>query len=159
MLLHDSRREARLDADGNLVVLDEQDRRHWDAHQTPRRCRSWTKRFGPAPALTLQAAIAAPHRHARASTDCRRSRVRRAARRAQPSPIRFNHAAALAMVEGPPPELFDDLARARLGLLTARGGRSAARMGQLRTPRPVTNGDCDGWHDASVAIRTTTGRS
>ena len=30
MLLHDSRREARLDAAGELVVLDEQDRSRWD---------------------------------------------------------------------------------------------------------------------------------
>lgn len=30
MLLHDSRREARLDADNSLVLLDEQDRTRWD---------------------------------------------------------------------------------------------------------------------------------
>src|SRR6266849_483480 len=33
MLLHDSRREARLDEAGNLVVLEEQDRRRWDRRQ------------------------------------------------------------------------------------------------------------------------------
>src|SRR5207249_1840003 len=33
MLLHDSRREARLDDAGNLVVLEEQDRRRWDRRQ------------------------------------------------------------------------------------------------------------------------------
>src|SRR2546426_7653230 len=33
MLLHDSRREARLDEAGDLVVLEEQDRRHWDRRQ------------------------------------------------------------------------------------------------------------------------------
>lgn len=31
MLLHDSRREARIDSDGELVVLEEQDRSLWDA--------------------------------------------------------------------------------------------------------------------------------
>jgi RNA polymerase sigma-70 factor (ECF subfamily) len=30
MLLHDSRREARVTADGQLVLLEEQDRFHWD---------------------------------------------------------------------------------------------------------------------------------
>ncbi len=30
MLLHDSRRETRLDAAGELVLLDEQDRTRWD---------------------------------------------------------------------------------------------------------------------------------
>src|SRR5215831_1829705 len=33
MLLHDSRRAARLDADGNLVLLDDQDRSRWDREQ------------------------------------------------------------------------------------------------------------------------------
>src|SRR5215208_6868037 len=33
MLLHDSRREARLDEDGNLVVLEEQDRTLWNRPQ------------------------------------------------------------------------------------------------------------------------------
>jgi RNA polymerase sigma-70 factor, ECF subfamily len=31
MLLHDSRRDARVDADGNLVLLEDQDRSRWDA--------------------------------------------------------------------------------------------------------------------------------
>ena len=33
MLLHDSRREARLDEDGNLVVLEDQDRSLWNRDQ------------------------------------------------------------------------------------------------------------------------------
>ena len=33
MLLHDSRRDARADEDGNLVVLEEQDRGKWDRRQ------------------------------------------------------------------------------------------------------------------------------
>src|SRR5262249_55058127 len=33
MLLHDSRRHARLDAAGDLVVLEEQDRHRWDQQQ------------------------------------------------------------------------------------------------------------------------------
>ncbi|HSO75509.1 MAG TPA: sigma-70 family RNA polymerase sigma factor, partial [Blastocatellia bacterium] len=33
MLLHDSRRDARLDEAGDLVVLEEQDRQRWDARQ------------------------------------------------------------------------------------------------------------------------------
>ena len=31
MLLHDARRDARVDADGRLVLLDDQDRTRWDA--------------------------------------------------------------------------------------------------------------------------------
>jgi RNA polymerase sigma-70 factor (ECF subfamily) len=33
MLLHDSRREARLSTTGELVLLEEQDRTHWDSHK------------------------------------------------------------------------------------------------------------------------------
>src|SRR2546422_10002943 len=33
MLLHDSRRDARLDEAGDLVLLEEQDRRRWDQRQ------------------------------------------------------------------------------------------------------------------------------
>jgi RNA polymerase sigma-70 factor (ECF subfamily) len=74
MLLHDSRRQARLDAAGDLVVLDEQDRAQWDqaaiAEALPlvdealgdptRRPAPRDTRVPPGP-YALQAAIAALH--------------------------------------------------------------------------------------------------
>src|SRR3954463_13448837 len=70
MLLHESRRETRTSPEGELVLLDEQDRPRWN-HQliaegvalVERSMRS--RQFGP---FTLQAAIAAVHAEA-ASTD------------------------------------------------------------------------------------------
>lgn len=63
MLLHDSRRTARIDAAGDLLPLDEQDRKLWDAAKiaegsamTERALRS-----GRAGSYALQAAIAAVH--------------------------------------------------------------------------------------------------
>jgi RNA polymerase sigma-70 factor (ECF subfamily) len=73
MLLHESRRAARTSADGDIVLLDDQDRSVWDAHQiaegTALVDRTLaTRRIGP---YTLQAAIAAAHARARtaAATD------------------------------------------------------------------------------------------
>jgi RNA polymerase sigma-70 factor (ECF subfamily) len=73
MLLHESRRVARTSPDGELVLLDDQDRSLWDRKLIAEgsrlvRAALATKRFGP---YTLQAAIAAVHAEARepASTD------------------------------------------------------------------------------------------
>jgi len=44
MLLHDARREARLNAAGELVLLDEQDRTRWDRAKIREGLRSWTRR-------------------------------------------------------------------------------------------------------------------
>jgi RNA polymerase sigma-70 factor, ECF subfamily len=63
MLLHDARREARVDASGAFVALDEQDRSRWDAGRV---CEGVTeldaalRRRRPGP-YQLQAAIAALH--------------------------------------------------------------------------------------------------
>ena len=73
MLLHESRRVARTSTDGELVLLDDQDRSLWDRELISEgsrlvRAALATKRFGP---YTLQAAIAAVHAEAGdpASTD------------------------------------------------------------------------------------------
>ncbi len=107
MLLHESRRPARVSADGELVLLEQQDRSTWN-HAFIRegialveRALS-TRRFGP---YTLQAAIAAVHAEARTpeATDWRQICALYAALLAmQPSPVvELNRAAAVAMHEGP----------------------------------------------------------
>ena len=107
MLLHESRRAARVGADGELVLLEQQDRATWDQAliregvALVERALA-TRRFGP---YTLQAAIAAVHAEARTSdaTDWRQICALYAALLAlQPSPvIELNRAAAVAMHEGP----------------------------------------------------------
>jgi RNA polymerase sigma-70 factor, ECF subfamily len=107
MLLHESRRPARIGADGELVLLERQDRSTWN-HAFIRegialveRALS-TRRFGP---YTLQAAIAAVHSEARTpeATDWRQICALYAALLAmQPSPVvELNRAVAIAMHEGP----------------------------------------------------------
>ena len=66
MLLHESRRRARVDAQARLILLDEQDRTLWDHALIGEgaalvRHALGTRRFGP---YTLQAAIAAVHAEA-----------------------------------------------------------------------------------------------
>jgi RNA polymerase sigma-70 factor (ECF subfamily) len=106
MLLHDSRRAARSTADGEMLVLDEQDRSLWNADQiregialTERALRSG--RFGP---YTLQAAIAAVYAEASRAdeTDWRQiAGLYDVLLRAQPSPVvELNRAVAIAMSEG-----------------------------------------------------------
>lgn len=107
MLLHESRRIARVSAEGELVLLEQQDRSTWD-HALIREGIALveralaTRRFGP---YTLQAAIAAVHAEARTAeaTDWRQICALYAALLAvQPSPvIELNRAAAVAMHEGP----------------------------------------------------------
>jgi hypothetical protein len=71
MLLHDSRREARLGPDGEVVLLQEQDRSRWDQEQI-REGRALAEQAlreaGPAP-YPVQAAIAALHAEARRPED------------------------------------------------------------------------------------------
>jgi RNA polymerase sigma-70 factor (ECF subfamily) len=106
MLLHDSRRAARVSPDGELLVLEEQDRSHWNADQirdgvalTEHALRSG--RFGP---YTLQAAIAAVHAEASRAdqTDWRQiAGLYDVLLRTGPSPVvELNRAVAIAMSEG-----------------------------------------------------------
>jgi len=117
MLLHDSRRDARLDAAGDLVLLEEQDRRRWNHAQIAEALPLVDEalRGGPGP-FAVQAAIAALHcRAARPEdTDWRQIvRLYDLLERLRPSPVvSLNRAAAVAMVEGPRPALalIDELA-------------------------------------------------
>jgi RNA polymerase sigma-70 factor (ECF subfamily) len=107
MLLQESRRAARSSAEGELILLDQQDRLLWNRDQiaegislTESALRS--RRFG---AYTLQAAIAAVHAEASsaASTDWRQiTLLYDRLIRIHPSPVvELNRAVAVAMCEGP----------------------------------------------------------
>src|SRR5439155_8038880 len=62
MLLHDSRRHARLDEAGDLVLLEEQDRRRWDQQQIAEALPLVAEAFrGEAGPFAVLAAIAALH--------------------------------------------------------------------------------------------------
>jgi RNA polymerase sigma-70 factor (ECF subfamily) len=107
MLLHDSRRAARASANGDLILLDEQDRTLWKRDQIAEgsalveRALS-SRRFGP---YTLQAAIAAVHADApsAAATDWAQIvGLYDVLARVEPSPIvELNRAVAVAMRDGP----------------------------------------------------------
>ena len=107
MLLHESRRVARTSPDGEVVLLDDQDRSLWDRDLIAEgsrlvRAALATKRFGP---YTLQAAIAAVHAEARdpASTDWGAIvGLYDVLARTDDSPvIELNRAVAIAMRDGP----------------------------------------------------------
>jgi RNA polymerase sigma-70 factor (ECF subfamily) len=110
MLLHDSRRAARLDEAGDLVVLEDQDRGRWDRRQIDEALPLVEEglRAGPGP-FALQAAIAALHCQAAraADTDWRQIvRLYELLEGVQPSPVvSLNRAVAIAMVDGPRPAL------------------------------------------------------
>jgi RNA polymerase sigma-70 factor (ECF subfamily) len=107
MLLQDSRREARTNEDGELVTLEEQDRSLWNRRQieeglelAERALRQ--QRVGP---YQLQAAIAALHAEAAVASETDWAQIAalyRELMRLNSSPvIALNHAAAVAMCDGP----------------------------------------------------------
>ncbi len=107
MLLHDSRREARMTPDGRLVLLEEQNRGLWDRAQIAEgvACveRAFaSRRIGP---YTLQAAIAALHAEATTAADTDWAEIVAlydVLVRVEPTPVvRLNRAVAVAMRDGP----------------------------------------------------------
>jgi len=107
MLLHDSRRDARTDPDGALVLLDEQDRSRWDRAKIDEGMRVLERALSfrrPGP-YQLQAAIAALHAQAETpgETDWPQIAALYAElARAEPSPVvDLNRAVAVAMADGP----------------------------------------------------------
>lgn len=106
MLLHDSRREARLDAEGDLVTLEEQDRSRWNHPQIEQALPLVRQALveGPGP-FALQAAIAAEHCRAARAGDTDWQRIvllYDVLAQVQPSPIvSLNRAVAVAMAQGP----------------------------------------------------------
>jgi RNA polymerase sigma-70 factor (ECF subfamily) len=107
MLLHESRRESRVSKDGEIILLQEQDRSRWDRNLisegtalVEQALRS--RRFG---AYTLQAAISAIHAEAAtaAQTDWNQIVVLYSVlQRIDSSPVvALNRAVAVAMQDGP----------------------------------------------------------
>jgi RNA polymerase sigma-70 factor (ECF subfamily) len=107
MLLHDSRRNARVSPEGELVTLEEQDRSLWDRTEIEQglalvETALRLQNIGP---YQLQAAIAALHAHATSSEQTDWAQIAALYQQLaniSPSPvIALNHAAAIAMAEGP----------------------------------------------------------
>ena len=107
MLLQHSRRRARTGADGELVLLEAQDRDLWDRDDIAAGLRLIERATGagrPGP-YQIQAAIAAVHAAAAAPADTDWARIAAlyvALARVAPSPVvSLNHAVAVAMRDGP----------------------------------------------------------
>jgi RNA polymerase sigma-70 factor (ECF subfamily) len=158
MLLHDSRRYARLDDAGDIVLLEDQDRSRWKQEQiaealplVEESLRAGTGTFA------LQAAIGAVHCRAARAEDTDWPQIVRlydALERVQPSAIvSLNRAVAIAMVDGARPALalIDDLAAsgdlenyhllhaARADLLRRLGSSQEAAKSYKRALALVTN--------------------
>jgi RNA polymerase sigma-70 factor (ECF subfamily) len=159
MLLQDARRDARLDAAGDLVILEEQDRSLWHQAQIAEALPLVTEAFrgGPGP-FALQAAIAALHCQAARSEDTDWPQILQLydlLERLQPSPIvALNRAVAVAMVEGPQTALaiveslaaagdldgYHLLHAARADFLRRAGEPAEAAKSYARALALVTNG-------------------
>ena len=112
MLLHDARRGARTTPDGDVILLEFQDRSRWDKAQIAEGL-SRVEAGLRAPALpstyAVQAAIAALHMRAERYEDTDWPQIAAlygVLMRIHPSPvIELNHAVAVSMVDGPEPAL------------------------------------------------------
>jgi RNA polymerase sigma-70 factor (ECF subfamily) len=121
MLLQESRRAARTSPEGELVLLPDQDRSLWDRAQIVegRALAAAALEHGSPGPYALQAAIAAAHAAAARGEETDWDAITRyyaALARIEPSPVvALNHAAAIAMAEGPAAGL------ARMDALAAGG--------------------------------------
>ena len=159
MLLHDARREARVDAAGDLVVLEDQDRSRWNQGQITEALELVAEAFrGGAGPYALQAAIAAEHCKARRAADTNWRRIVElydALARVQPSAVvSLNRAVAVAMADGLRAglaqieqiaatnelESFHLLHAARADLLRRLGDNLAAAISYRRAISLATNG-------------------
>jgi RNA polymerase sigma-70 factor, ECF subfamily len=114
MLLHHSRRDARLGSEGELVLLEEQDRSRWHLDEIEEGLRL-AGRGGQGGPYALQAAIAAEHGRALSPGTTNWARIAALyseLSRAAPGPVvALNHAVAVAMASGPEAglELLDEI--------------------------------------------------
>jgi RNA polymerase sigma-70 factor (ECF subfamily) len=159
MLLHDARRATRLDDEGRLLTLEEQDRSLWDRPTITEGARlvEQALRAGPPGPYALQAAIAALH--AQAATASATDWPQIAALysllvRIHPIPVvELNRAVAVAMADGPLRglEILDRIAdggaleryhllpAARADLLRRLGRNTEAAAAYRRALALVTN--------------------
>jgi RNA polymerase sigma-70 factor (ECF subfamily) len=155
MLLQNSRRDARVDTAGELVLLEEQDRSRWDEAEieeglslVEEALRRGAGRYG------LQAAIAAEHARAASAEETdwpRISALYARLVRLDPSPVvELNRAVAVAFAEGPERGIelvdgIDGLERyhlfhsARADLLRRSGRRHEATVAYGRALELATN--------------------
>jgi RNA polymerase sigma-70 factor (ECF subfamily) len=105
LVLQDSRRAARLDEHGELVLLAEQDRARWDRAQIDEGLALLERVPGPLGPYGLQAAIAAEHARAARAEDTRwdviAARYDELAQIDRSPVVALNRAAAIAMARGP----------------------------------------------------------
>lgn len=106
MLLHDSRRDARLDEAGNLILLEDQDRSRWNHSQIAKTLPLVEEALrGGTGVYALQAAITALHCQATRAEETdwvQIVRLYEILERLQPSPIvTLNRAVAIAMADSP----------------------------------------------------------
>jgi RNA polymerase sigma-70 factor (ECF subfamily) len=156
MLLHDSRRQARLNDAGDLVILEEQNRSLWNQSQIAEALPLVQEALSDEPGpYALQAAIAAEHCKAAQPADTDWARIVRLydqLERLTPSPIiSLNRAVAIAMTEGPEAALvlIDSLAgeledyhllhAARADLLRRLGSAAQAAKSYEQALMLVTN--------------------
>jgi RNA polymerase sigma-70 factor (ECF subfamily) len=158
LLLHDSRRATRLTSEGDLVLLEDQDRNLWNREQIaealPFVDEALRNRPGP---IGIQAAIAAVHCQARRAEDTDWQQIVQlygVLERIQPSPIiALNRSVAVAMVDGPKRalELIDKIAEdgalenyhllhaTKADMLRRAGSLAAASKAYARALELVTN--------------------
>jgi RNA polymerase sigma-70 factor (ECF subfamily) len=158
MLLHDSRRDARLDDAGDLILLEDQDRSRWNQQQIREALPLVAEAFqGGAGRFAIEAAIAAVHCQAPRAEDTdwpQIANLYELLERVQPSPVvSLNRAVAIAMSEGPERALalIDKIAAdgileqyhllhaARADMLRRLGSHEEAAKSYLRALELVTN--------------------
>src|SRR5207244_4119443 len=142
LLLQDSRRDARVDREGRLVLLADQDRARWDDAQIAEGVtlvEQALRRGRPGP-YQLEAAIAALHAEASTAeaTDWSQiAQLYQTLARVAPSPVvELNRAVAVAMAEGPAAGLALVEAVAEAGELAGNHLLHATRADPLRRRGP-----------------------
>jgi RNA polymerase sigma-70 factor (ECF subfamily) len=166
MLLHDSRRDSRVDDHGDLVLLDQQDRRRWDAAQIAEGTTlvedALRRSMGAVGPYSVQAAIAALHAEAATAADTDWPQIAAlygVLDRVAPSPVvTLNRAVAVAETCGPEAAMamLDELGRAGVlneqHLFHATRGELLRRLGRTEDARAA-------FERARALARTTAERA
>ncbi|MCD7059534.1 RNA polymerase sigma factor [Pelagibacterium xiamenense] len=158
MLLQGSRESARFDADGHIILMEDQDRDLWDRTMITEGLSLVEKamRHGRPGPFQIQAAIAALHAEAKRAADTDWVQIEllyRALERMQPSPVvTLNRAVALSKVKGPQAalDLIDPLEEALSGYFYFHGLRGGLLM-ELKRDKEAREA-----FDKAMARATTT---